>query len=97
MACCCVLAAGPKDSEPDRGLRSQALGYLTDDLAFWRGIWQADPTKNRSLINQRMAHWLKDTDLALTRDFAKLPEAARPLWQKLWDDVRKLHEQTGKR
>ena len=101
LACCAVLATkakGPQaDVESSHGLRGQALDWLTDDLAFWRGTWQADPTKNLTLIHQRLSHWLEDTDLAAVRESSKLPEVERPAWQKLWDDVRKLHEQTDKR
>jgi serine/threonine protein kinase/tetratricopeptide (TPR) repeat protein len=99
MACCALLGASAKGTDAklsaSRDLRKQALDWLTDDLAFWRGLWQADPTKNQALINQRMTHWLEDTDLAETCDFVKLPETERPLWQKLWDDVRELRAQTA--
>jgi hypothetical protein len=38
----------------------------------------------------QMRHWLEDRDLAGVRGpkaLAQLPEAKRPLWQNLWDDV----------
>jgi len=44
----------------------------------------------RSAVQQTLRHWQKDTDLAGLRDptaLAKLPEAERAEWHKLWADV----------
>ena len=99
LACCALLGAnskGPEANVESSGeLRRQALEWLSDDLSYWRGLWLGDPAKNRVLISQRLDHWLKDPDLASVREIEKLPSDERPLWQKLWDDVRTLHTQTG--
>ena len=44
-------------------------------------------------MRQRLGHWLEDTDLVSVRGpdaLAKLPEAERKDWQKLWADVAAL-------
>jgi hypothetical protein len=41
-------------------------------------------------VRDKMRHWQADLDLAGVRGpeaLAKLPEAERQEWQKLWDDV----------
>ncbi|HEV8060990.1 MAG TPA: protein kinase [Gemmataceae bacterium] len=97
LVCSAALGAkGPQANvESSRELRGQALDWLNDDLSYWRGAWQSEPSKNRALVHQRLGHWLNDPDLASVRQIEKLPPDERPLWQKLWDDVRKLHGQTG--
>ncbi len=95
LACSAVLGAKGPHVESGRELRGEALDWLNDDLSYWRGAWQSDPSKNRALVHQRLGHWLNDPDLATVRQIEKLPPDERPLWQKLWDDVRKLHGQTG--
>jgi hypothetical protein len=42
---------------------------------------------------QQMQHWQQDPDFAGVRGdeaLARLPEAERPQWQKLWADVAEL-------
>ena len=97
LACCAVLGAkGPQANvETSRELRGQALDWLNDDLSYWRGAWQSDPSKNRALVHQRLGHWLNDPDLATVRKIENLPSDERSLWQKLWHDVGKLQLQTG--
>ena len=97
LACCAVLGAKGLQVtvETSSELRGQALDWLNDDLSYWRGAWQSDPNKNRALVHQRLAHWLNDPDLTSVREIERLPPEERPLWQKLWADVGKLHGQTG--
>jgi hypothetical protein len=45
-----------------------------------------------------LQHWQNDTDLAGVRDpaaLAKMPEAERADWQKLWADVEALVKKSG--
>jgi tetratricopeptide (TPR) repeat protein len=68
------------------GLRQQALDWLRADLDAWRGLLD----KARPAVAEQMRHWLIDTDFSGVRGpdaLAKLPEAERQNWQKLWADV----------
>ena len=49
-----------------------------------------EPEKARPAVTKKMQHWLSDTDFNGVRGpdaLAKLPEAERKEWQKLWADV----------
>jgi hypothetical protein len=59
---------------------------------------EKDPDKARPLVIERMAHWQQDTDFAGVRGteaLAKLPEAERAEWTKLWQDVAALGKQAA--
>jgi tetratricopeptide (TPR) repeat protein len=74
-------------------LRHQALDWLRADLKAWA---QAD---DGVLVQRTLQHWQQDTDLASVRDketLAKLPQAERDAWQKLWADVAALVTKGGK-
>ena len=50
-------------------------------------------------IAQRMQHWLQDADFAGVRDsesLARLPEAERKDWHKLWEEVEALRQRATK-
>jgi len=82
-------AAGLDEKERGR-LRQQALDWLRADLAAWNEQLKKDTGRARPLIIQKMQHWLNDTDFIGVRGpdaLAKLPEAERLTWQKLWADV----------
>ncbi len=72
------------------GLRKQALAWLRADLTAWRRVMEQQPDKARPEVRQQLQHWQEDTDFAGVRGpaaLAKLPEAERQPWQKLWADV----------
>ena len=72
------------------GLRQQALGWLGADLDAWQALLGKGPDKAHAVIIKQMQHWQQDTDFAGVRGpeaVARLPEAERPAWQKLWADV----------
>ena len=72
-------------------LRMQALTWLRADLTASKAL--ADKAEARQTVRQRLAHWLKDEDLASVRDekaLPALPEAERKRWQQLWADVAAL-------
>jgi tetratricopeptide (TPR) repeat protein len=80
------------DAERAR-LREQALAWLRKDLAAWRRLLEKEPEKARPVVDQQMRHWQQDPDFASVRGpeaLARLPEAERPGWQKLWADVADL-------
>jgi serine/threonine-protein kinase len=96
-ACAAALAGcgeGKDDPKPDDKervrLRQQSLDWLKADLALWSKQADSDKPKDREAVQQQMMHWQEDTDFAGVRDkdaLAKLPEAERDAWRKLWDDV----------
>jgi hypothetical protein len=95
-ACTAALAAagqGIDDPPPNDAaklkLRVQARAWLQAELAAWSKLQDAQP-QSRSLVLQTLQHWRQDTDLAAIRDaaaLAKLPQAERKEWEKLWADV----------
>jgi serine/threonine protein kinase len=81
-----------EDQERAR-LRQQALDWLHADLGAWRKLLEQEPNKNNPAVTRTMQHWLDDSDFAGVRGEAalgKLPEAERPPWQKLWEEVEAL-------
>src|SRR5262249_48527372 len=85
-------AAGLGEAEQSQ-LRRQALQWLRDDLKAYSALLE----KNKAMaatVQQRLAHWVEDGDLAGVRDaaaIAKLPEAEGDAWKMLWADVKALH------
>jgi hypothetical protein len=82
-------------------LRRQALDWLQADLAawqYWHGVLNVasqakDADKTRSLVRQQMEHWQQDGDFAGVRGveaLARLPQAERRNWEKLWQSVQAL-------
>jgi hypothetical protein len=59
---------------------------------------EKEPDKARPLVVNRMAHRLREPDFAGVRGteaLAKLPEAERADWTKLWQDVAALGKQAA--
>jgi tetratricopeptide (TPR) repeat protein len=86
-------AGGLNDKDRSR-LRRLALDWLRADLTAWESLLAKDPSSAR-MVADKMQHWLDDTDFTGIRGsaaIAKLPEAERPAWQKLWDDVGQLQK-----
>jgi hypothetical protein len=97
-ACAAALSGTDQGTDADTldgkeraHLRHQALDWLRADLEAWRRLLDKGPDNDRRIrIEKRMRLWLADTDLSGVRGaaaLARLPEAERPAWQKLWDDV----------
>jgi tetratricopeptide (TPR) repeat protein len=82
-------AAGLDEKERTR-LRRQSLDWLRADLEAWGRLLAKEPDKARPVAAGALQHWLEDPDFAGVRGpeaLAKLPEAERQPWQKLWADV----------
>jgi hypothetical protein len=67
-------------------------GKCTLSLCFDIRGKESDPDKANSAVTvtKLLQHWLADTDFSGVRGpaaLARLPEAERQPWQKLWDDV----------
>ena len=83
---------------PQRRLRHQALDWLRADRAAWQKTLEGNRSKAATAVRQKMQHWLQDADFAGVRGpqaLAKLPEAERSAWRKLWADVEELFVQAG--
>jgi tetratricopeptide (TPR) repeat protein len=99
-ACSAALAAAGLAEDARRlpekervALRRQALDWLRADLAAYDGLAASDDPRGKAAVRQRLAHWQQDGDFAGVRDpdaLAKLPEAERAAWQRLWADVAAL-------
>jgi tetratricopeptide (TPR) repeat protein/serine/threonine protein kinase len=66
--------------------RRQTLQWLRADLALRTRQLESDKPE----VQRALRHWQEDRDLAGIRDksaLARLPEAERQAWQKLWADV----------
>ena len=96
-ACHAALAAAGKgidagrfDDKERARLRQQALDWLHADLAHWSKKAASEKPGDRTLVQQKMKHWQKDTDLTGIREkdaLAKLPVEERAAWEKLWAGV----------
>jgi tetratricopeptide (TPR) repeat protein len=101
-ACAAALAgcgqgkdADQLDAEERARLRKQALDWLRADLRAWRDLLNEEKATVAPIVGQNTQHWLDDTDFNGVREaeaLAKLPEAERADWQKLWDEVDALRQ-----
>jgi tetratricopeptide (TPR) repeat protein len=104
-ACAAALAGRGRGEDagglgqPERArLRGQALDWLRADLEAWRRRLGKEPGKARPIVLKQMRHWLHDADLAAVRGpeaLARLPEAERAGWQKLWEGVAALEKRAA--
>jgi tetratricopeptide (TPR) repeat protein len=95
-ACAAALAGCGQGKDADKlddkervHLRRQALDWLRADLTAWGRLLEKDTGKPPQAL-EAFRHWLADPDLRGVRGpnaLAKMPEAERQKWQKLWDDV----------
>jgi tetratricopeptide (TPR) repeat protein len=85
-------AAQLDDTERTR-LRKKVLDWLGADLVVYSAQLEKNSIDDLTVVQQRLSHWQKDSDLAAIRDadaLAKLPEAERQACQSLWADVEAL-------
>jgi tetratricopeptide (TPR) repeat protein len=96
-ACSAALAGcgqGKDDPRPDdttrAKLRRQALDWLRDELASWSKLLDDGAPDAHARVQQELAHWKADPDLAGLHDpaaLAKLPEDEQRACQVLWSAV----------
>jgi len=104
-ACVAALAGCGQGKDADKldtkeraRLRKQALDWLRANLKANRQQMDKTPDKAGPVIARRMQHWLQDTDFAGVRGaeaLARLPEAERKEWQKLWEEVEALRQRAA--
>jgi hypothetical protein len=101
-ACAAALAAAGQGADADKldatqraRLRYQALTWLRADLRVYQK--KMDEPGNaagaKALVLPRLLAWLRETSLADVRGaeaLARLSEAERDGWQKLWEEVEVL-------
>jgi tetratricopeptide (TPR) repeat protein len=101
-ACYAALAVcgQGKDAErlPDKviaTLRRQALRWLRADLAHYAQLAQRNDPRAKGFVQQQLALWQQDADLASLRDpgaLDRLPDDERAAWRRLWADVAALRQ-----
>jgi tetratricopeptide (TPR) repeat protein len=82
------LGAPPDETEKAR-LRTQALAWLRAELAVWAKQAGSEMPQARAAVGRALRAWRRDAGLAGVRDpaLARLPEAERQAWRKLWEEV----------
>jgi tetratricopeptide (TPR) repeat protein len=105
-ACAAALAGCGQGNDADEAddkersrLRRQALDWLRTDLAAWCQLLEKESGKARPVVLDNTQLWQQDKDLAGVRGWdalAKLPEAERKEWQKLWAEVDELRQKVTK-
>lgn len=98
-ACAASLASVAEDSanqslsDDERAAwRTQAHEWLTADLHAWQLLAESRPDARHS-IEQTLAHWQTDPDLAPVREtesLAQLGELEQQQWRELWNEVEQL-------
>jgi hypothetical protein len=81
--------AGQSDDKHRVSLRHQALAWLQAEITAYRRLLDKEPDKAAG-IREWFRDWQRDKDFDGVREaeaLAKLPEAERADWQKLWGDV----------
>jgi hypothetical protein len=104
-ACYAALAGssqGRNEPMPDEStrikFREKARVWLRNELAAWTKSLTGGDEKIRQSLVKEFDHWNVDLDLAGIRDeaaLAKLPEAEREAFRKLWADVEALRVKAG--
>jgi serine/threonine-protein kinase len=99
-ACSAALAAAGQGSVthllPDKVVtmfRRWALDWLRADLTAYAKLAEQNNPAVKQTIQQRLAHWRRDPDLASVRDQQSLdllPENESAAWHALWRDVDEL-------
>ncbi|HTU19359.1 MAG TPA: family 16 glycoside hydrolase, partial [Gemmataceae bacterium] len=75
--------------------RRQALAWLRADLELRRKQLSGADVNTTREVRSNLRQWQKEPDLAGVRDdqaVAELPEAERPDWRNLWQEVRRAQE-----
>jgi hypothetical protein len=95
-ACAAVLAGCGKgrdaaglDEESRAGFRRRALGWLQAELEAQRRSLEREPAQNCFIVSG-LQNWLQHPYFDGVREpdtLARLPEAERQAWQRLWADV----------
>jgi tetratricopeptide (TPR) repeat protein len=83
----------PLDLAAQTRLRRQALDWLRAELGAWNASVGGNDWQGPANVARTLTAWTAESDLAGVRDpdaLARLPEAERKDWRKLWADVEEL-------
>jgi serine/threonine-protein kinase len=104
-ACAAAQAACGQGKDDDKlnamertGLRRRALTWLQADMVGWGEVLKKEPDKARLAVRHAMEQRQQAGDFGTVRGpdaLAKLPEAERQEWQKLWNDVEVLRRRAA--
>jgi serine/threonine-protein kinase len=99
-ACGQAEDADKLDGKERARLRRQALAWLRADLEAWGRLLDKKPDQERSawIANVLRGGWQASPSLAGVRGpvaLAKLPDAERQQWQKLWADTAEMRARAG--
>jgi serine/threonine protein kinase/Tfp pilus assembly protein PilF len=96
-ACSAALAGAgqakddpPPDDATKARLRRQARDWLQADLAAYAKLLDGKAPQAGSMVQQRLQHWMSDSDLAGLRGkdaLAQLPAEEQEVCRKLWAEV----------
>jgi hypothetical protein len=105
-ACSAALAAAGQGEDtrrlPDKDVcmfRRWALDWLRADLKAYVPLAGQDNPAMKQVVQQRLAHWRRDPDLASVRDpkaLDRLADHERAAWHALWRDVDELANRLAK-
>jgi tetratricopeptide (TPR) repeat protein len=90
--------AGNLESKDYTRLRGQALAWLRADLRAWGAELVNDPGTVVVGVRYEMLQWRNDPaldDVRAPDALAKLPEAERQEWRKLWEEVAELERRAA--
>jgi tetratricopeptide (TPR) repeat protein len=106
-ACCALLAAAGQGEDagllPDKTaalFRGWALAWLRDELRAYAQLAGQNNPARKQAIQQQMAHWRRDSDLASVREplaLDLLSDNERAAWLELWHKVDALAERVAKK
>jgi tetratricopeptide (TPR) repeat protein len=101
-ACAAALAGAGKGVDADKldtkeksGLRQEALRWLRAHLAAYSMRLATGKQEDRTLVGQRLGHWMVNRDLVGIRDAAvltKLPAEEQEACRKFWAEVEALRK-----
>jgi hypothetical protein len=80
--------------------RHCALGWLRDDLTAYAQLAERNDPTVKQTIQQQLAHWRRDPDLASVRDpqaLDRLADNERAAWKALWRDVDDLAKRVAQK
>jgi hypothetical protein len=78
--------------------RRWALDWLRDNLTAYAKLAAQNNPAMKQTIQQQLAHWRRDPDLASVRDpqaLNRLPDDERGAWRALWREVDALAERVA--
>jgi serine/threonine-protein kinase len=106
-ACSAALAAAGQGEDarllPDKMVtmfRGWALSWLRADLTTYAKLAEQNKPALKLTIQQRLAHWRRDSDLTSVRDpqaLDRLADNERAAWQALWREVDELLTRVAKK